>query len=82
MLQATPTKIASPIHRRGIDAHDFIGISDDIAASLTYSKASSLLVGTKARVDPHTYSWIRKTRFEELGLVLLVNVVSLALEHR
>lgn len=55
----------------------FTGISDDIAASLTYSKASSLLVGTKARVDPHTYSWIRKTRFEEPGLVLLVSDLSL-----
>ncbi|KAH9811451.1 PLC-like phosphodiesterase [Melampsora americana] len=56
-LQATPTK----------------SISDDIATSLTYSKASSLLVYTKATVDPHTYRWIRERHFVEPGLVVLLN---------
>ncbi|MBW0466590.1 hypothetical protein O181_006305 [Austropuccinia psidii MF-1] len=56
-LQATPTK----------------SIADNIITSLTYSDASSLLVYTKANVDPHTYTWVREKNFIEPGLVVLLN---------
>ncbi|MBW0466480.1 hypothetical protein O181_006195 [Austropuccinia psidii MF-1] len=66
-LQATPTK----------------SIADDIITSLTYSDASSLLVYTKANVDPHTYAWVRERHFIEPGLVVLLNdfVDSVLTEH-
>ncbi|KAI8454583.1 PLC-like phosphodiesterase, partial [Phakopsora pachyrhizi] len=53
-LQATPTK----------------SITDDIVTSLTYSKASSLLVYTKSCVDPVTYDWIRQRHFIEPGEII------------
>ncbi|PLW23812.1 hypothetical protein PCASD_10652 [Puccinia coronata f. sp. avenae] len=66
-LQATPTK----------------SITDDIITSLTYSKASSLLVYTKANLDPFTYSWVKGRHFIEPGLVVLLNdfVDSVLTEH-
>ncbi|OAV87089.1 hypothetical protein PTTG_02317 [Puccinia triticina 1-1 BBBD Race 1] len=66
-LQATPTK----------------SIADDILTSLTYSKASSLLVYTKANLDPFTYSWVKGRHFIEPGLVVLLNdfVDSVLTEH-
>ncbi|POW21093.1 hypothetical protein PSHT_02857 [Puccinia striiformis] len=66
-LQATPTK----------------SIADDIITSLTYSKASSLLVYTKANLDPFTYSWVKGRHFIEPGLVVLLNdfVDSALTEH-
>ncbi|KAA1129525.1 hypothetical protein PGTUg99_026073 [Puccinia graminis f. sp. tritici] len=66
-LQATPTK----------------SIADDILTSLTYSKASSLLVYTKANLDPFTYTWVKGRHFIEPGLVVLLNdfVDSVLTEH-
>lgn len=66
-LQATPTK----------------SIADDIITSLTYSKASSLLVYTKSNLDPYTYNWVKGRHFIEPGLVVLLNdfVDSVLTEH-
>lgn len=44
-----------------------------VAAALTFSDASSLLVWMKSRQDRETYPWISKTRFHEPGLVVFLN---------
>ncbi|KAH8914871.1 PLC-like phosphodiesterase [Atractiella rhizophila] len=56
-LQATPTA----------------DIGADIAASLTYSDASSLLVYMKAVMDRETYSWIGNHDFDDPGNPVFLN---------
>jgi hypothetical protein len=61
-LQATPTA----------------KITSDIAASFTWSDASSLLVYTKAVMDRETYPWIARHKFREPGEFKISSQISLS----
>ncbi|SDA03124.1 BZ3500_MvSof-1268-A1-R1_Chr11-1g03316 [Microbotryum saponariae] len=66
-LQATPTA----------------NLMSDVFASLTYSDSSSLLTYVKPIMDRVTYPWLQSHKFEQSGLVVLLNdfVEGVLVEH-